>query len=263
MSEPDFITGLEIEHDERLSARRTEGAGIAEALRRGAVGVPADDIADERFRAAVNGGSVISFVAGLDAGEMSDVLFSTQLAQRAASAQHDRQKEVEAWYRVYGEVLERVGWTGEAFAFTQRSSTSGEFKMDRSALDVIATIATGNQLAVLVKAIDAMRALGEGSDPIRLFELKALAEQSGNFQIGAVQRAENGALALALGAFHFRSSDNQGRALFWKWGAEQIEFWTSAQKLTLNREHYARQREEIMAKLGAQAADYLASLPLE
>ena len=41
-----------------------------------------------------------------------------------------------------------------------------------------------------------------------MFELQALAGLSGNFQIGAVQRTENGALSMALSAFiELRGSD--------------------------------------------------------
>jgi hypothetical protein len=45
-------------------------------------------------------------------------------------------------------------------------------------------------------------------------------ELSGNFQIGAAQKAENGAASMALGAFYFRASDNRGKFLFLSWGAD-------------------------------------------
>jgi hypothetical protein len=185
----------------------------------------------------------------------------TQFAQRAATAKHDRFAATEEWYRVYAEVMERLGWTGESFAFTQRLSSAGDFRMDKSALEIIATIATGNQLAILVKALDTMKGLAEEDGAIRVFEMQAVAELSGNYQIGAAQRAENGALSLALGAFRFRTTDSRRRVLFWRWGAEEISFWTAAQKMTLNAEHYARLRAKVAERLGSDAADYVVDIP--
>lgn len=265
MSDLDFVLGLEVAHDPALHRLRPARRGAGGELVRGALealrgGVEPPQAIGDSLRAAVDAGSVLSFVAGVTAEEKSDVLFSTQLAQRAASAKHDRQQATQDWYRVYAEVLERLGWVGEGFAFTERGSASGEFRMDKSALEVIATIATGAQLAILVKALDTLRNLAEADGAIRVFELQALAERSGNFQLGAVQRAENGALSLALGGFRFRSTDNRRQVLFWKWGAAEMEFWTAAQKMTLNAEHYATLRRAVVEKLGEQAADYVVDL---
>jgi len=159
-------------------------------------------------------------------------------------------------------VLERLGWADEGFAFTDRGSSSGAFSMDKSALEIIATIATGAQLAILVKTIDMLKKLGEGDRALRIFDIQAAAELSGNFQIGAVQKADNDALSLALGAFHFETSDHRGRFLFWKWGAEQIHFWTGVSKMTLNQILYAKHRGAVVAKLSADSPDYVAELEI-
>src|ERR1700690_501749 len=96
-----------------------------------------------------------------------------QIAQRAASAKHDRVAATEAWYGVYVDVLERLGWAGEAFAFVEAKSASGTLKMDRAALEVIQAIATGGQLAILVKTMETLKQLGDGDRPIRIFDIQA------------------------------------------------------------------------------------------
>jgi hypothetical protein len=188
------VTALDIASDVRLAPFRLEDTQRPAGVRRGRPKKGPDSAehpvaVTDAMRAAVNAGSLISFVAGLNAEEKSDVLFSTQLAQRAASAKHDRFAKTEDWYGVYVDVLERVGWIGEGFAFTDRGSSSGEFSMDKSALDVIATIATGNQLAILVKTLDTLKKLGDDDRALRIFDIQAMTELSGNFQIGAVQKA--------------------------------------------------------------------------
>jgi hypothetical protein len=37
---------------------------------------------------------------------------------------------------------------------------------------------------------------------------------------------------MALGAFHFRASDNQGKFLFFSWDAKAVKFWTAVRKMT-------------------------------
>jgi hypothetical protein len=212
--------------------------------------------------AVVNANSVLSFVAGLAPDEVNDVILSVQLAQRGATGAFDRFTQSKSWYQKYTEILENLGWAGEQLAFAQYDQSAGQLQMDKAALDVITAIATQQQLVVLTKSLDALRKLAEGDEPMTVFEYNALAQASGNFQIGAVQKAPNGMLAMAMGGFYFRSVKQQKRFLFWSWGAQEINFWTAAQKLSFNRQFYTQFREEVATKLGAGAATFLATLTL-
>ena len=77
-----------------------------------------------------------------------------------------------------------------------------------------------------------------------------------------MQRSANGALSIALGAFYFRSVDERRHFLFFKWGSQQVHFWTAAQRMTLNTEFCARRRAEILARLQSNVSTYIADLPL-
>ena len=211
--------------------------------------------------AAVDAGSLLSFVAGVNRQEQEDVLYSVQLAQRAASGAFDRFTEVQSWYRKYMEVLENLGWAGEQLAFTQFDQHEGELRMDQAALKVITAIATQNQLAVLKASVDALGSLAEDDGTIQLFDFHASLESGGNFQLGSVQKV-NGALSMAVGAFYFRALDERRRFLFFKWGHKKVHFWTAAQRLTLNADFYAQRREAVKTKISADADEYLAGLKL-
>jgi hypothetical protein len=67
---------------------------------------------------------------------------------------------------------------------------------------------------------------------------------------------------MAAGAFYFRSVDERKRFLFFKWGAQQVNFWTAAQRMTLNSDFYARRRNEVIAKLESDAPKFIADLKL-
>ncbi len=152
------------------------------------------------LNAAVDVGSLLSFVSGVGASEKADILFSVQLAQRAADAASDRFADTEKWYKKYNEVLAAVGWTPEQFAFVAHNQKEGNLAMDKVALAVIAAIATGNQLQAIVASISALEKLADGDGAITLFNYHAAEGLSGNFQIGAVQKGANDTLSMALGA---------------------------------------------------------------
>ncbi|MDB6001969.1 MAG: N-acetylmuramoyl-L-alanine amidase [Rhizobacter sp.] len=212
--------------------------------------------------AKVDVGSVLCFVDGLAEQEKNDVLYSIQLAQRGASGVFDRFTQTQSWYQKYVEILENLGWASEQLAFSRYEQSDGDFRMDQAALAVITAIATQNQLAVLQQSVAALSKLSDDDATIRLFDFHASVEDSGNFQLGAVQRTANGAITLALGAFYFRSDDERKRFLFFKWGVQQVHFWTAAQRMTLNTDFYARRRDDVVRKLEADAAKFIADLSL-
>ena len=45
-------------------------------------------------------------------------------------------------------------------------------------------------------------------------------------------------------------------------GAEEIHFWTAVSKATLNRVLYSVHRQAVIAKLAADAPDYVANLDI-
>lgn len=214
-------------------------------------------------RAAVNAGSLVSFVEGLDAQSKDDVLDSLQLAQRAANAAADRFADVRSWYPQYLEVLNQVGWVTEQFAFVERDQSEGELRMDQAALAVLTAIATQNQLAILKEAVAALGSLAESDGTIRLFAQMSAHEGLGNFQMGAAQRAGNGVVGLAMGAYHFRAVDTTARIVFLKRTTRALRLWTAAQRITLDTATYAENRAEIRRMLGEERKRGIAAIRLK
>jgi hypothetical protein len=215
------------------------------------------------LNAAVDAGSLVSFVSGVDDREKSDILFSVQLAQRAADAAFDRFAQTRTWYSKYNEVLEAVGWTTEQFAFAAHEQAEGDFRMDQAALAVISAIATGNQLQAITASISALEKLADKDGAITLFDFHAAADLSGNFQIGAVQKSEkNASLSMALGAFYFRTTEQRRKFLFFRWGRNDVNFWTAATKMTFNVAIYDKVRGAVEQKLGNSALEFISKLDI-
>ena len=214
------------------------------------------------LQAAVDAGTLLSFVDGIGTQERDDVLHAVQLAHRGASGRFDRGTQVAEWYGLYTEILEQIGWTSERLAFAEYRQDEGDLRLDQAALKVIAAVATQNQLSLLTEALDVLQEMADGDRAIEVFNFHTSSSTGGNFQIGAVQRSDGGTLAMALGAFHFTSDDRRRRVLFTSWGARHLRFWTAAQKMTLNTALYAPHRELIRQKLGVQVQSFLAGLDL-
>jgi hypothetical protein len=215
----------------------------------------------EKLDAAVNAGSILSFVAEVEANERKDILYTVQLAQRVADKACDRFAETKTWYGKYNEVLEAVGWATEQYAFTAHKQEEGNLRMDKAALQIITAIAAGNQLGAITASISALEKLAADDNAITLFDHYASGDLSGNFQIGAVQKS-NGILSMALGAFYFRTAARRKKFLFFTWGENEVNFWTAAQKMTFNTGIYSRVRGDVEKKLGARAVEYIAAIDI-
>lgn len=264
-----YIATLTLSQDDRLAALRPDAEAFLspEARRDGGIAElpqpsPALVPAPAPVRAAVTGAALIGFVDGLTGEEQQDVLYSHQLAERAADAAHQRHTAPADWYRAYDAVLNRIGWAGEGTATAAHAAEGDTLSLDKSALDVIGTIATGGQLAILVKALEALKGLGAGDRAVKIFELQALAQQSGSFQLGAVQRSDGGALSMAYGAFHFEAVKASKGFLFFRHKSDEVRVWAGAARRVLNRDHYSHYRQAIIDKLSADAQDYIADLPI-
>jgi len=212
--------------------------------------------------ATVVAGSLLSFVDGLVKQETQDVLDSVEFATRVARAQFDRNLQSKDWYNEFLDALQNVGWTVEQFAFSRFEQDEGNLQMDKAALSIISEIATGNQLSVLSKSIDALKSLSEGDKPIDIFDYFSSSAAGANFQLGSVQKSENNVLSMAFGGFHFANKKRKRKFLFVSWGEEDVELWTGAQKMTLNIQSYSGVRTAIRDRLGESSKKFVVDVPL-
>jgi len=216
----------------------------------------------EEHKAAINASNLIAFVEGVNTEQKADVLDSTQFASRAADAKFNRTSQIREWYDTYVEVLTKMGWVIEGFAFQQSRHAEGALKMSQEAIGIITAVATGNQLAILEAALDSLGKMADDSRQIKLFDFNVSVETGGNFQIGAAEAVDNGAIGMAMGAFYYRSNDNRRNVLFFGWGSQEIEMWTAAQRLVLDTTFYAQLKDTVRQRLGDKSKDFVATIPI-
>lgn len=212
--------------------------------------------------ASVVDGSTMSFIGGVPLHKQQDVLNSTLLAQLAANAAYDRERETEQWYTQYKEVLENVGWIIQSFSFQRQSDSGATVRLDKTALNIFAAAASGNELSVLTATLEALENQDPDSKTVELFDHGGSSGESGNFQLGTCSLDPNGNVQMTLGAFYFQANEHQGRFLFFTWSTNNINIYLGTQNVLLNEQIYAMVREAVIIKLGDKAQTFIADLPI-
>jgi len=217
--------------------------------------------AADKDSAFIVDGALTSFVAGVEGQQRADMLNSFLLAQLAASKKFDREENTREWYTFYRTVLENVGWVVSTFSFTKFNASGGSFTCSRAVIDILATLVSGNKLAVVAKTLEAMRNLSDNDGRIRLFERSSHSLHKGNFQV-AIASNQNGALTTGIVGFDFSSSQDITRILWFSWETASSSLYHAGQTITLNTDVYSRVRQQIIDKLGDRASQFVAELEI-
>ena len=224
---------------------------------------PASEIAahQQNLKAAVSASSVISFVENLTPGQKEDVLLSTLFAQRAADAKADPIKLREKWFDAYTKVLSALGWVRENTPFEASQKMQAQGSFDQVILTTLAQVATGNQFKIIESAIEALRGLTKGDGKIKLFDLETSSTTGGNFQIGSAE-ATGDVISMAIGAFNFGYKDKKQNILFVSWGKNELDYWLSAQQMTLSPAIYADVRDVVKSRLADSRRTLIADIEI-
>ncbi|EPX77153.1 D-Ala-D-Ala carboxypeptidase family metallohydrolase [Litoreibacter arenae] len=242
---------------------KTSSSFAAPATRSGDPFDPESQVAthQQNLKAAVSASSVISFVENLTPGQKEDVLLSTLFAQRAADAKADPIKSRETWFAVYTKVLSALGWVRENTPFEASHKMQAQGSFDQVILTTLAQIATGNQFKIIESAIEALRGLTDDDGKIKLFDLETSSTKGGNFQIGSAE-ATGDVISMAIGAFNFSYLDKKQNILFVSWGKNELDYWLSAQQMTLSPTIYDDVRDIVKSKLADTRRTLIADIEI-
>lgn len=209
----------------------------------------------------VDQGSLVSFIAGLGKQQKSDVLNSTLLAQLAANKKFNREEKPTEWYGVYREVLENVGWVIQQWAWDKTETQGVGFDMDKVVLKLLGPLAFGNQLGIMIGAMQAMKALPDEDGRVTVWESNSHAERSGNFQIGLA--ADSGGIAvMAIGCHYFSTSQVVKKVLWWRFTSDATTHYSSSQQINLDVDIYSQVRDAVSNKLGDNARKYVLEIEI-
>jgi hypothetical protein len=175
------------------------------------------------------------------------VLQSLLLAQLAANAKADRQKDPSGWFTAYRGVLEQVAWVVEASAAAARYQPPfAKFTLDTVVDDAFRPKLLAEQLPFVTAAIAAFRS-DQNSGAELVFECPSHSGGIGNFQV-ALAGEEDGAVTLRLAQISFNAPQHVVRLLREEF-TNTSQFRVGFLALSMNEEVFARLRSAIAAKL--------------
>ncbi len=206
--------------------------------------------------AAVDKGSLVSFVSGLSDTHKKDVLNSTLLAQLAADKKFNRFTATREWYTFYRTVLENVGWVVPSFAYRDYRPGGSSLVVSDAILEILSAIATGDEMKILRTTLESLKENPKNEKSLTLFDQQSFPDNVGTFQILPVGE-DDGQVVMALAAMEFKSQRHVTRFLWFKWESVSTKLFQSAQKCVLNEEVYSRVRQDVIEKLGGNAQKFV------
>ena len=207
----------------------------------------------------VVGGGVVSFTDRLKGQQKEDVLNSTLFCQLAADYYYNR--DTEEWYEHYVDVMGKLGYVIETFDFRKYESDNTTFTMDKPATNILASIASDNEMVVLNSTLDAFGAMDDHEDQVVLFDAHSTRETHGGYQMFPCTTDSNNDVVLYMGGFYFTSGQYGVKILFYDYHSHSTSLYKSVQKCILNQEVYSLVRQAVIDELGDRALYNILNIP--
>jgi len=208
----------------------------------------------------VAAGSIVAFAPGVDEQHRQDVLQSLLLAQLAANAKAERQKDPAGWFAAYRSVLEQAAWVVEASSSATRYLPPfATFTISTVVDDTFRPKVLAEELAFVSASVNAFRS-EQNSRAQLVFECPSHSGGIGNFQI-VLAAEQNGTVMMRLAQISFNAPQHVVRLMLEEF-TKAAQFRVGFLALTMNEEVFAKLRPTIGAKLGDRVSGAIAPLQL-
>lgn len=204
-------------------------------------------------KAAVVGGSIVSFNVGLSSQDREDIYLSNLYAQLATRSAY-KDGLVGNWFDYYKNKLRYLGWD------SARPVSPGQAGQGLMADSVSRQISQSLGENLSRPASQALGALKRNHDALEAFEGASLLRDTGFFQVIPCTPKSPGKIEIALYHKQFSTRRTVSRFLFWPI-EEVVE--TSLEEMavvTFNTLHYATFREKVAAAVISETTRNLHAL---
>lgn len=208
--------------------------------------------------AQVNAGSLVSFTSTCSAQQTEDVQNSTLLAQQASNFKYDRTSQTEDWYNYYQDVLSHIGWVMQSMEFKIYDSKSVDVTIPDFVADIVTDMVNDD---IKQMVIDTMASLKSEETANSVFCKSSNSSDGANFQILACNSV-NDQLTTAFIGSHVTGTESSANYFFVTYKSATTKVYYNCQVMTLNDDVYSQVRTAIKNKLGTNADNFVADLPL-
>lgn len=215
-----------------------------------------------KTQAQVVGSGVFSFAQGVTAEVREAISNSALLAQLVANKKASAELDPLTWFTAYSEVLQNVGWTLQDGGWADYTANGTAVEVNEKIAEVL-TVALGvapTALAIITASINALKAMQPESSWITIFNRESHKAKIGRFQIGLVDKEENGDVFVSLLACLIEAQNTITQVLFFKFKQANASFKANSSKVSINRASLIDLGPAIRTKTRAYQFEYLSSI---
>jgi hypothetical protein len=213
-------------------------------------------------QARVVGSGVFSFTQGVDTLVRESISDSALLAQLVANKRASSTTDPIAWFAIYAEVLQNLGWILQDSGWTDYTNQGTAAEVNEKIVEVMA-VALGPSpaaLAIITSTMHALKAMDGNGPWITLFSRESQRANISRFQVGLVDQKPGADVFVSLLACLIRAESTIAQVLLFKFRNAHATFSVNAQKVSINRAALTDLGPAVRAKVRAYQADYVSSI---
>lgn len=215
-----------------------------------------------KTQAQIVGSGVFSFAQGVEAQTREAISDSALLAQLVANKRVSAETDPIGWYKEYTTVLHNLGWVLQESGWNDYSTSGSAAEVHEKVIEVlgVALGAGATTLAIVTSALNALKAMKDGSPWITLFARETQKATIARFQVGVAEKdAQGGVMVTMLGCL-IQAQNDITQVLFFKFRSAQASFRANNAKVSMNVPALLELSPAIRTKVRAYQADYLSSI---
>ena len=183
-------------------------------------------------------------------------------AQLAATKQFDPYTQRTEWFKHFAKIMKIVFWVMESDFFVEYKTKDTSFTVDKVFQELLDAIAIDQDVKTVFTKTNVFKELPGNDRAVTLFYDNGGTGRSGNFQLNSATQDSHGNVVMVLGAMNFESTQHTTRFLFFTFESSSTKIFQGVQKIVLNELQYGRVRQQIIDKLGKNAHDKIADIPI-
>jgi hypothetical protein len=213
-------------------------------------------------QAQVVGAGLFSFVPGVEAGLRVAISDSALLAQLVADKAAKVDGDPIKWFDAYIDVLKNLGWVLEGGAWNDYSAGGQTSEVHEKIIGVLGVILGPGAVAltIVTSALNALKAMNEGSPWITLFSRETQKAKIARFQVAVVDQNNTGGVTISLLACLIEAKTSNTQVLFFKHRSSEASFKANNTKVSMSNTALQGLAGPIRQKVLAYQTSYLSSI---
>lgn len=212
-----------------------------------------------------NNQSMIIYDPNLAGEDVEVCQNSILLAQMHADNMARMKENTDKWYDEFLKICRGCGFVSHGLKFSYYKSEEATFKLDATAVKILANLMSGNKAAAIQSALDKLKEFAEKGDlAVNMFGKSEQDTKEANFMMGYVEPHAQGPV-VNISAFSMTATKTIRDIFFslWKMRAQDLKVYTASDSMQMNLDHYKKRAKKLVEdKLYEETYNRLATIKI-